>query len=204
MGTITVPPSRVSLADALFTSTKQRVLAILFGHPERSFYAKEIIGLANSGSGAVQRELSTFADSGLLTVSRIGNQKHYRANPDSPIFGELCAITRKTVGLAEPLSRALAPLASCIKMAFVYGSVAKGTDTASSDVDLMLIGDDIDYAKVFSALGDVGMMLGREVNPTILSVSEFRQRLIRKESFLTRVLAQPKTWVIGGENDLNL
>ncbi|MCK9509028.1 MAG: winged helix-turn-helix domain-containing protein, partial [Pigmentiphaga sp.] len=93
----------MSLADALFTSTKQRVLAILFGRPGRSFYANEIIGLAKSGSGAVQKELAQLTDSGLVTMRRIGNQKHYQANPDSPIFTELCAIIRKTVGLAEPL-----------------------------------------------------------------------------------------------------
>ncbi|CAM5189094.1 hypothetical protein CDEF62S_01474 [Castellaniella defragrans] len=204
MGTINSTPHGASLADALFTRTKQRVLAILFGHPERSFYAKEIIGLASSGSGAVQRELATLAASGLLTVTRSGHQKHYQANPDSPIFAELCAITRKTVGLAEPLRQALAPLAPHIQVAFVYGSVAKGGDTAASDVDLMLVGDDIDYAMVFSALGEVGTILGREVNPTILSAAEFRQRLERKESFLTRVLEQPKVWITGRENDLGI
>jgi predicted nucleotidyltransferase len=204
MGIKTTGPSHASLADALFTSTKQRVLAILFGHPNRSFYANEIIDLANSGSGAVQRELATLAASGLLTVTRIGNQKHYQANPDSPIFDELCAITRKTVGLAEPLRQALAPLTSHIKAAFIYGSVAKGTDTAASDIDLMLISDEIDYAQVFATLGNVGTMLGREVNPTILSALEFHQRLKRKEAFLTRVLAQPRTWIIGRENDLGV
>jgi predicted nucleotidyltransferase len=204
MGTKTADPQHVSLADALFARTRQRVLAILFGHPDRSFYANEVISLANSGSGAVQRELAAFVASGLLTVRRIGHQKHYQANPDSPIFTELCAITRKTVGLAEPLRQALAPLGQRIKAAFVYGSVAKGTDTSASDIDLMVIGDDIDYATVFAVLGNVGMVLGREVNPTILSTSEFHQRLARVESFLTRVLAQPKTWIIGGADDLGI
>lgn len=194
---------RASLADALFTGTKQQVLAILFGRPERSFYANEIIALAGKGSGAVQRELAVLAASGLVTVARVGHQKHYQANPASPIFAELCSIIRKTVSLAEPLRQALAPMAAQIKAAFVYGSVAKGTDTVSSDIDLMLISDTMDYAKVFALLGDVGALLGREVNPTILSVADFHQRLARRESFLTRVLAQPKIWIVGGENDLD-
>ncbi len=204
MGTKISASQHVSLADALFASTRQRVLAILFGHPERSFYANEIISLANSGSGAVQRELAAFAASGLLTVRRIGHQKHYQANPDSPIFTELCSITRKTVGLAEPLRQALMPLNRHIKAAFVYGSVAKGTDTAASDIDLMVVGDELDYAAVFAVLGNIGTALGREVNPTILSVPEFHQRLERVDSFLTRVLAQPKTWIIGGADDLGV
>ena len=193
----------MSLADALFTSTKQRVLAILFGRPGRSFYANEIIGLAKSGSGAVQKELAQLTDSGLVTMRRIGNQKHYQANPDSPIFTELCAIIRKTVGLAEPLRQALSSLGEHIHAAFIYGSVGKGSDTASSDIDVLLVSDDIDYSSVFSALETVGEQLGREVNPTILSLDEFRQRLARQEVFLTRVFAQPKIWIVGKENDLS-
>ena len=93
------------MADALFSTTQQRVFGLLFGQPERSFYATEIIGLAESGSGAVQRELARLEQSGLVTVRRLGSQKHYQANPDSPLFAELCGIARKTVGLAEPMFR---------------------------------------------------------------------------------------------------
>ena len=190
------------LADALFPGTKQRVLGLLFGLPERSFYANEIIGLLDSGAGAVQRELASLATHGLVTVKAIGNQKHYQANPQSPIFAELCAIVRKTVGLAEPLRDALAPCAEKITAAFVYGSVAKHTDTARSDIDLMLVSEDISYGDVFVALEDVGNALKRPVNPTILTHREFKKRMQRQESFLTRVLAQPKIWIIGGEDDL--
>jgi len=110
-------PKRTSLADALFSATQQKVLGYLFGQPERSFYATELIGLVGAGSGAVQRELARLAASGLVTVSRVGNQKHYQANPDSPIHAELCGIAMKTVGLAEPLRVALAPLAGQIQPA---------------------------------------------------------------------------------------
>jgi len=205
MGTIYTSPSpRIGLAEALFSGTKQRVLRILFGQPSRSFYANELIGLAASGSGAVQRELATLTNSGLVTIKTIGNQKHYQANADSPIFAELCAIVQKTVGLAEPLREALAPLATQIAAAFVYGSVAKNSDSASSDIDLLLISDAVNYAELFLVLEDTSNTLGRQVNPTILTREEFNKRLARQESFLTRVLEQPKIWIIGGDSDLGI
>lgn len=193
-----------SVADALFTGTQQRVLALLFGQPHRSFYASELIGLARAGSGAVQRELAKLSQSGLLTVKMVGSQKHYQANANSPIYAELHGITQKTVGLAEPLRDALAPLARKIRAAFVYGSVAKRQDTAASDIDVMLLSDELSYGDVFSVLEDLGMRLGRTINPTILTQHEFNKRLKRKEAFLTRVLAQPKIWLIGGEDDLSV
>jgi predicted nucleotidyltransferase len=203
MGTKPSTPSRpTGLANALFSGTKQRVLGLLFGQPSRSFYATELIGLAASGSGSVQRELANLAASGLVTVKAVGNQKHYQANAESPIFAELCGIAQKTVGLAEPLRDALEPLAPRIMVAFVYGSVAKKTDTASSDIDLMLLSDEVSYGDAFAALEAASSQLGRVVNPTILTRKEFSKRVKAQESFLTRVLAQPKVWIVGGEHDL--
>lgn len=193
-----------SLSDALFSGTKQRVLGILYGQPTRSFYANELISLAGSGSGAVQRELATLASSGLVTVKSVGNQKHYQANPESPIFTELCSIIQKTTGLAYPIRNALAQVSSRISAAFVYGSVAKKTDTASSDIDLMLISDEIGYGELFSALEEASITLGRPVNPTILTQEEFDKRLANQESFLTRVMEQPKIWIIGESSDLGI
>ncbi|MGH8681890.1 MAG: transcriptional regulator, partial [Burkholderiales bacterium] len=155
-----------SLADALFSTTQQRVLGLLFGQPERSFYATELIGLAGAGSGAVQRELARLEQSGLVTVRKLGTQKHYQANPESPLFSELASIARKTVGLAGPLREALAPLASRVIAAFVYGSVAKRRDTAASDIDLMVLSDSLTYAEVFGALETLTTKLGRTINPT--------------------------------------
>ena len=192
------------LADALFSGTQQRVLAWLFGQPERSFYATELIGLAGAGSGAVQRELARLAQSGLVTARAVGNQKHYQANPDAPIYAELCGIVQKTVGLAEPLREALAPLASRIHAAFVFGSVAKREDTASSDIDLMLVSDDLAYSDLYAALEAASQRLGRTVNPTIYTSKELTKRVKSKEAFATRVLGQPKLWLIGGEADLAL
>jgi predicted nucleotidyltransferase len=197
-------PRSASLADALFSGTQQRVLAWLFGQPERSFYATELIGLAGAGSGAVQRELARLAQSGLVTARAVGNQKHYQANPEAPIYTELCGIVRKTVGLAEPLREALAPLAARIRAAFVYGSIARREDTASSDIDLMLLSDDLGYSDLYGALESVSQRLGRTVNPTIYTPQELAKRVKRKEAFATRVLAQPKLWLIGGEDALGL
>jgi predicted nucleotidyltransferase len=196
------PSQRTGLADALFSGTRQRLLGLLFGQPSRSFYATELIGLAGSGSGAVQRELKNLAESGLVTLRAVGNQKHYQANPETPIYAELCGIAQKTVGLAEPLREALAPLARQIRAAFVYGSVAKRTDTAASDIDLMILSDEVSYADTFAALEAASSKLGRTVNPTILTRKELTKRVKAQEAFLTRVLAQPKVWILGGNDDL--
>jgi predicted nucleotidyltransferase len=195
---------RTSMADALFSNTQQRVLGLLFGQPQRSYYATEIIGLADVGSGAVQRELERLSRSGLVTVRAVGNQKHYQANPDSPLYAELCGIALKTTGLAEPLREALRPLESQIRAAFVYGSVAKRQESANSDIDLMVISDELSYADMFSALELAGERLGRRVNPTILSARELSKRLKDDNSFVSRVLSQSKIWLIGGEDDLRV
>jgi len=195
-------PMPTSLADALFSTIQQRVLAYLFGQPERSFFATELIKLAGGGSGAVQRELARLSDSGLVMVTRVGTQKHYQANPKSPIFAELCAIARKTVGLAEPLREALAPLAKRISAAFVYGSVAKRSDTAASDIDLMVVSDSLGYPDLFAVLERASTRLGRKVNPTVYSRQELAKRMKQGNAFVTRVMTQPKVWLIGGEDDL--
>src|SRR6266850_6223599 len=167
---------RRSLADALFTKTQQRVLGAIFGQPERSFYASELIREAGTGSGAAQRELAKLEGSGLIVARRIGHQKHYQANAASPLYSELRNIVLKTVGLAEPLREALKPLSSAIRAAFVYGSVAKATDRSASDIDLMVISDSLTYGEVFGALERVVKSVGRPVNPTVYTVAEFSTR----------------------------
>jgi predicted nucleotidyltransferase len=200
-GTPRLPP-RIGLADALFSSTKQRVLAFLFGHPERSFYATELIGLVAAGSGAVQRELAKLAHSGLVTVTQMGNQKHYQANPGSPIFAELCAVARKTVGLAEPLREALGPLAKRITAALVFGSVAKHQDTAVSDIDVLVLSDRVDSADVSGALQGVEYRLARRIRSTVYTTVEWRKKRKEGNAFAARVLKQPKVFLIGSEEAL--
>jgi len=193
---------RGSLADAIFTRTQQRVLGILFGQPDRSFYASELIRRTGSGSGAAQRELARLEKSGLVTTRRAGHQKHYQANAESPLFSELRSIVLKTVGLAEPLRSALSSIASGIQAAFVYGSVAKERDRSESDVDIMVISDSLTYGEVFAALEPASRTLGRPINPTVYTSTEFSRRVKGKNAFVTRILEQPKIWVIGSEHDL--
>jgi len=195
-------PRRTSLAAALFSNTQQRVLSWLFGQPQRSFFATELIGLAGGGSGAVQRELARLADSGLVTVTRVGTQKHYQANPEAPVFAELCGLVQKTVGLAEPLRDALAPIASKITAAFVFGSVAKRTDTAASDIDIIVLSDKLEYADVFEALQKAEERLGRAVNPTVYAPADWRKKKASGNAFVVKVAKQPKIFLIGSESTL--
>ena len=191
-----------NLSDALFTATQQRVLGCLFGQPGRSFSISELIQTTGAGSGAVQRELARLTGSGLLSVEQVGKQKLYRANPASPIHDEIVAIVRKTFGLAMPLRDALTPLADRLHAAFVFGSVAKGSDTASSDIDLMLVSDALTYADAMAALHPLMERLGREINPTLYTRAELRKRIAEGNSFVTRVLAQPRLWLIGNDDAL--
>lgn len=200
---VTAPPPRSGLADALFTQTQQRILGLIFGQSNRDFAVSELITATGGGSGAVQRELAKLTAAGLLTVRRSGNQKRYQADPDAPIYHELVSMIRKTVGLAGPLMDALLPIADDILVAFVYGSVAKQSDTARSDIDLMVVSDTVGYADVMQHLETAHQALGRPINPTIYSRHEWNARIHEENSFLMRVLAQPKIWVIGGEHELS-
>lgn len=191
-----------NLTDALFSKVQRCVLGLLFGNPDRSFYANELFRLAGSGTGAVVRELAKLADSGLVTVSKIGNQKHYQANRDAPIFEELRGIVLKTFGMADVLRQGLLPLSNKIAVAFIYGSVAKGTDTAKSDIDVMVIGDDLAYPEVYSALMPVEKQLRRKINPSIYSNEDVQLKLKKGNAFLTRIMAQSKIFLIGSERDL--
>ncbi len=207
MGTIVATHKRApcaprGIADALFTKVQQRVLGVLFGNPGRTFYANEIIALADSGIGAVQRELKRLEEAGLVTVTSIGNQKHYQANASAPVYEELHGLVMKTSGLADVLRAGLAPLATRIRAAFVYGSVAKGQDTASSDIDLLVVSEHLTYPDLFTALESAGAQLGRKVNPTVYSSKELASRVKQGNAFVKRILTQPKIWVIGGEHDL--
>ena len=189
-------------ADALFSKTQQRVLALLFGQPEKAFYLKEIIDWANSGTGTVQRELSKLEQADLLRSWKVGHQRFYQANEVSPIFFELCGIVNKTFGLVGGLQDALSPLHAQIRLAFVYGSMAKGSERADSDIDLLVVGD-LSHQALLEQLRDAQTYLGRTINPTLYTEAEFRSRIEAGKSFITRVLDQPKLFVIGSEKDLN-
>ena len=191
------------LADVLFTPVQQRVLALLFGQPQRRYQTGELIRLASSGTGAVHRLLTRLAATELVTVERVGNQKYYQANADSPVFEELAGLLRKTVGLLDPLRSALAPLRTRIVAAFVYGSIAAGSESAVSDIDLMVIADDLDYAELFAALLDAEAALARTVNPNLMTVSEWRRRRNEPDSFAARIASRPTMFVIGDADDFS-
>jgi len=196
MGTI-----KTNLSSALFTKGQQRLLGLLFGHPERSFYAKELIVLVNSGSGVVQRELAKLVAAGLITVRQVGNQKHYQANSATPIFSELRGIILKTCGLAEILQQALAPVTQQIQTAFIYGSIAKQQETSKSDIDLLIISDTLTYPDIFSLLETAEAQLARKINPNIYTSFDWQQKCISGNAFVSRISTQQKIYLIGKEDD---
>ena len=202
MGTIPRTPPRSGLADVLFTPVQQRVFGLLFGQPDRSFQSAELIRLAGSGTGAVHRLLTRLEESQLVVAQRVGNQKHYQANHESPIFRELAGLITKTSGLVAPLRAALAPLADRIHGAFIYGSIAKGNDRASSDVDVMVVTNKLDYADVYSALEEVEQQLARKINPNVMSLAEWRKKRAGS-GFAARIATQPRMFVVGAEDDID-
>jgi predicted nucleotidyltransferase len=193
---------KTGLGEALFTKTQRRVLSLLFGNPDRSFYANEIVRFAGAGIGTVQRELERLESAQLVTVSRIGNQKHYQANRDAPIFDELRGIVLKTFGVADHIRSALAPLAKRIQAAFIYGSVAKGTDNANSDIDVMIVSDDVSYPEVIQALTKAESEVRRSINPSVYSTTSWRHKMADDGGFVRRVMEQPGIFLIGSDDDL--
>jgi predicted nucleotidyltransferase len=189
----------MSIASALFADSQARVLSWVFGQPERRYHLSELRRLTGLGSASLQRELNRLAEAGLVLSEKVGNQRQFQANRGSPVYLELEALTRKTLG-AEPLLReALTALGSRLEAAWLYGSVAKGNDTAASDVDLMLVGDGLGVADVLECLAPVEAQLGRKINPTCYTPREFARRRADPGSFVNRVFAQPVVPLIGAD-----
>lgn len=187
----------MSISTALFSEGQSRVFRWVFGQPWRDFYLSELRRLSGLGSATLQRELNALADAGLVLSERVGNLRRIRANPQSPVFSELVALTRKTLG-AEPLLReALQALAPDVEAAWIYGSYAKQTDTAVSDIDVMIVGSNLSLARVIEVLLPVEELLGRKVNPTLYTKAEFDKRRAEADSFVNRVLAQSLLPLIG-------
>lgn len=195
-------PDVVSVLDALFTLTQQRVLALLYGQPRRAFTVTELIQLAQVGSGAVQREVKRLAGSGLVTVRAEGGRKLYQANPQAPIFEELRGLIAKTAGVAEQVRAGLEPARERIRFAILYGSVAKGQERAASDVDVLLVSDELTLEEVFALVAPVERSLSRSVSPTLYTTSEFVQRRQTGHPFLTKVLGGPHLVLLGHEDDV--
>ena len=193
--------SNTSLAEALFTQTQRRVLGLLFAHPEHSFYTNEIVRSAQSGIGSVQRELKRLEATGLVTVRKIGNQKHYQANRAAPIFEELHGIVIKTVGLADVLREAITPLDEQIALAFVFGSIARGKEHIDSDIDVKVVGD-VSLEDAVRVLYPMNEVLRREINPVAMPEEMFISSLARGDRFVSRVVEEPKIYLKGGDDQL--
>ncbi len=155
------------------------------------------------GKGTIMRELQGLQSAGLILVERIGNQNHFRANKNSPVYDDLRAIVRKTFGVSDVIKSALQPIDAQLHQVFIYGSVARAEDTANSDIDLLLTGEDLAYAEVMGLLGDAEKSLGRTINPTIYEPDQFKDKLRRENTFLTRVMDQPRLWIKGETDDID-
>jgi predicted nucleotidyltransferase len=189
-----------SVAEALFGKTRRQVLALLFSHPHKAFYLRQIARETGAGVGAVQRELDRLTGAGVITRAPDGRQVYFRANPDSPVFAELQGLMAKTAGIADILRSALLPLEK-IDIAFIYGSVARGSQTTYSDIDMMVVGD-VTLHELLPLLGTAQERLAREINPTIYTLAEFRSQLADRQHFVSRVLEEPKIFIIGADSEL--
>jgi uncharacterized protein len=190
-----------SLTDLLFGRTRGAVLALLYGRADQSFYTREIAREVDASAGAVQRELENLCKVGLILRKSVGNRVFYQANRDTPVFPEMRALINKTIGIFGVLRSALRPLSKQIVAAFVYGSVAREEETAPSDVDLMVVGEAA-LEQVLSRLSMVEKGIGRAINPTIYSVTEFKSKLAADNHFLTSVLKGKKVFLLGEEDEL--
>lgn len=189
------------IGDALFTKTQQQIFALLYGRPQKSFYLKEILRMTGMGVATIKNELDSFLSSGILSMTKIGNQHHYQANPDCPIYDELINIVRKTFGIADVIKNACEPIQDQMDLAFIYGSIAKGEETADSDIDLLVISE-LTFAEVMNNLTEAEQTLTRKINPSIYTKKQIQSKIKQKNSFITRVLKQPKLWVLGAADDI--
>ena len=189
------------LCSGLFGKTRQAVLALLYGRADSSFYTKQILDAVKIGRGTVQRELKNLTDTGIIIREVQGRQVYYRANARCPIFDELRIIVRKTFGMADVIRQSLATNADRIRVAFIFGSVARSTDDRRSDIDLMVVGK-ISFGDVVSLLTPAEKELGREVNPVVYPIAEFKRKVKEDHHFVKTVLEDEKIFVIGDEDEL--
>ena len=193
----------LSLPDMLFTRTQQRVFGILFGQPKRRFYVNEIIELAGIGRGAVLRELFRLQRSRMAIVTKEGRRKLYQANAKAAVFPEICSLIKKTLGFAGPIRDALEPIKDQIDFAFIYGSAAKRLDTATSDIDLMVVSDQLRSFEMYPYLFSVMHELGRTIEIVHYTRQEFRIRNRPDDCFLKRVLTHPTIFLVGSMESVN-
>lgn len=187
--------------EFMFSPYRRELLARLFLHPDEQFHVRELERMTGISAGSLHRELKAMADSGLLLREKVGNQVFYRPDTECPIYEELAAIFRKTMGLALVLQDALTKLSDRIEFAFVFGSMASGRQKAGSDVDICVLGK-VSLLDVVKALLPAKETLRREMNPVVMTVGKFLQQSVKQDRFVTRVIGEPKVFVLGKEDDL--
>ena len=190
------------LSSLIFSEYRKRILGLLLLNPNASYHVRELARLTNTAPGTIHKELVKLTAGGVLQSKKVGNQVHYSADIQCPIFEELAGILRKTSGLADILAEALISVGHEISLAFIFGSVARGEQNTNSDVDVMLIGS-ISFGDAVQALYSTQAKLQRELNPVVYSVEEFKRRFENNDSFIKEVLAKPKLFIIGTEHELS-
>ena len=193
-------PGNPSIAEALFGKAQRAVLALLFGQPHRAFYMREVVAAAGTGASQVQKELDNLTRAGLVVREPRGNQVWFRANPESPVFAEIKSLVAKTFGIADVVRDSLQPFAREVVAAFIYGSVARGEHDASSDVDLLVVGD-IAPSRLAPMQLDLGRVLGRRISVVVYDAAEFRKHIAEREHFIVNLMTQPRIWLLGTEAD---
>ncbi len=181
---------------------RAKVISWLFLHPDERYFGRQLKELLDEDSTNISRELMRLANMGILVCQTEGRQKYYRANKECPFFSELQGLVIKTAGVVDVLREALLPLSDRVKVAFVYGSFAKGSVKADSDVDIIVIGS-CRFAEVVNAIGHAQDKLGLEVNPSVYPEAEFKEKIAKKHHFLTTILKEPKILLIGDDNELD-
>lgn len=192
---------RRHFVDVLFGAYRRNILALLLLQPDESFYVREIARLTDTPAGSLHRELKLLSDAGILLRRTVGNHVRYQANRECPIYEELAAVFRKTTGLADVIREALSSMARRIRLSFVFGSVANGTDRSGSDVDVIVVGKP-EFDEVVVALSRSRDRLRREVNPVVMTETQFRNKLVHGDRFVSRIVREPKIFIIGDAGEL--
>ena len=194
-------PHSDNLSETLFGKTRRAVLSLLYSHIGDAFYLRQIVRTAGVGLGAVQRELKQLSDAGIIQRTVRGRQVYYQANSECPVFAELKALVMKTVGIAGIIQAALVPLADRIRIAAIYGSVARSEEQRGSDVDLLVVGE-ATFAEVVSVLHQAQSTLNREINPTVYPIGEFKSKLSVGHHFISTIVGKPMYFLIGDKGEL--
>lgn len=194
--------TKAALSDLLFPNQyRRKVLGLLLMRPEQQIHLRELARVIGAAPGTLKKELDALCEAGLLRAERVGNQVRFCANTAHPVFPELQALIRKTIGLADALRLSLAPLAGRIDAAFVFGSMASGTESAGSDIDLMVVGD-AGFAEIVDVTYAAQATLGREINPKVMNASEWQAKKAERNAFLQDVLNKPRIMLIGDADAL--